>query len=782
MSLIRLFQEKKYLLRIFLWIAGIILLIVVSFSALVYVNVEKKVFKSEYENSQKVLSQMKYNIDYLDTMIRNITLSTYGSNDVKALMYLNDEETYEHLNVINKLNATIVANNPFIQSIYIYNNHKKLYYSTYGDLYHKDAELDKVLQSYTTIPVLRAIVRRSAESDDLGAGGTAANTVLSYVMYETTDRDNRMDGAIILNIKLDWLVDNIRAINRIEAGARSELYILDSGNGLIETDPGNPVQGSTFANTIRQAYVDQASGTEAQSAQPSGFFDQSIGGEKYIISYIRLEKTGWTLLDAKPYKEAYANLKQLLDTILLITMAIFAGALLLTLSVSRGIYKPVRRLMEQTSLGGSVTPGAKDEFSYLTEVYRKSREQLYEYHLEKNNNTGIMKLYFLKRLLVDSFSMSGTAFGEALHSLHPALSQEKPFVICVLRIDNYKLFMTKSLVERELLRFAIANITTEVISRSFAHQTVDMKDDSFTILLNIDSALQAASVEELLVEAQRYIKEHYKISFSVAISEPIEHYQAIAAAYSHTFTNSSYRYVQGHMAVITQAEIDEQASSIAMEQVMELTGKFIEVVKKGDPMRTEEKFRELFRNIRKLEYSDIMLASMQVVHHLKKAVYEMNRTLKEPIHIHAKLLNRELYEEETAEQFEEQLLEAVLTMTSERKSAAEEGNQVAADTIKAFIDSNYFDSSLSATDISGMMRLSAYKLSKISKEHFGMSIPEYINQVRLAKAVEWMENSKLSIQEIMRRVGIENESYFYKLFKAKFGLTPREYIAGRGKG
>ncbi|WP_308635559.1 helix-turn-helix domain-containing protein [Paenibacillus silvisoli] len=62
-----------------------------------------------------------------------------------------------------------------------------------------------------------------------------------------------------------------------------------------------------------------------------------------------------------------------------------------------------------------------------------------------------------------------------------------------------------------------------------------------------------------------------------------------------------------------------------------------------------------------------------------------------------------------------------------------------------------------------------------------MSVPEYINQVRLAKAVEWMENSKLSIQDIMRRVGIENESYFYKLFKAKHGMTPREYIAGRSK-
>ena len=91
------------------------------------------------------------------------------------------------------------------------------------------------------------------------------------------------------------------------------------------------------------------------------------------------------------------------------------------------------------------------------------------------------------------------------------------------------------------------------------------------------------------------------------------------------------------------------------------------------------------------------------------------------------------------------------------------------------------DSGLGASKLSDMLKLSPYKLGKISKEYFEMTIPEYINQIRLTKSVEWMENSKLSIQEIMVRVGIENESYFYKIFKAKFGTTPREYRAQRSQ-
>jgi len=766
MRLLRLFREKKYWLRIFLWIACVILLIVCSFAALIYYNVERKVFQGEYENSQKILSQMKYNIDYLDSTIRSLTLSTYSNNEIKALMYLTDDETYDHLSTINKLNATIIANNPFLHSIYIYNNNKNVYYSTFGDLFHTDAELDHALRSYDSVPSLKAIVRKLKVSDGLDPKFI---TVMSYIMYENVDDRNRMDGAVILNIKLDWLVNNIRALNGTDSGANSFLYILDSGNQLIETEPTGSIDSNPFAVKVREAYA------QSEAGAASGFLTRRVQGEKYIISYIHLENTGWTLLEARPYKEAYANLKQLLDTILLITAAVFIGALLLTLSVTRGIYSPVRRLMEQTSMGGSsqestIRSGARDEFGYLTEVYRKSKEQLYEYHLEKNNNTNIMKLYFLKKLLADSFGMSEAEADDVFKQLGVSFSRMKPFLLCVLRIDDYKPFMRRSLAERELLRFAIANITTDVLSKAFVAQTIDMKDDSFTILLNTDESTDAEQVAQLLAEGQAYIKRHYGITFSVAVSEPVAEYTAIASAYSHAFANSAYRYVFGPMSVFTQAFIDERTGDADIEQALETESRFVETFKKGDPAKTEEKFRELFRQIRKLEYSDIMLVSMQVVHHLKKAIYEMNRNRKEPINIPKQLLNRELYEEETIEGFEHNLLDAISAIGIEGNESAYEGNRVAADTVKEIIDTNYFDSTLSATGISDMMRLSSYKLSKIS-------IPEYINQVRLAKAVEWMGNSKLSIQDIMRRVGIENESYFYKLFKANFGMTPREYMA-----
>jgi transcriptional regulator GlxA family with amidase domain len=41
-----------------------------------------------------------------------------------------------------------------------------------------------------------------------------------------------------------------------------------------------------------------------------------------------------------------------------------------------------------------------------------------------------------------------------------------------------------------------------------------------------------------------------------------------------------------------------------------------------------------------------------------------------------------------------------------------------------------------------------------------------------------LENTSLSIMDISFTVGYENTSYFHKIFREKFGMSPREY---RGK-
>ncbi len=56
------------------------------------------------------------------------------------------------------------------------------------------------------------------------------------------------------------------------------------------------------------------------------------------------------------------------------------------------------------------------------------------------------------------------------------------------------------------------------------------------------------------------------------------------------------------------------------------------------------------------------------------------------------------------------------------------------------------------------------------------SVNEYIRNYRIDKAKELLETSDLNITEITYKVGINSRSYFSKLFKKKYGVSPKQYL------
>lgn len=65
------------------------------------------------------------------------------------------------------------------------------------------------------------------------------------------------------------------------------------------------------------------------------------------------------------------------------------------------------------------------------------------------------------------------------------------------------------------------------------------------------------------------------------------------------------------------------------------------------------------------------------------------------------------------------------------------------------------------------------------KKLYNKSVNQYIREVRLDKAKELMESTNLNITEITYQIGINSRSYFAKLFKDRFGVTPKDYIGMR---
>ena len=65
--------------------------------------------------------------------------------------------------------------------------------------------------------------------------------------------------------------------------------------------------------------------------------------------------------------------------------------------------------------------------------------------------------------------------------------------------------------------------------------------------------------------------------------------------------------------------------------------------------------------------------------------------------------------------------------------------------------------------------------SRFFKEHYGMTVTEYISKSRIEKASELLEDTTLSIGEIMEQVGYSGKTAFYKRFAEIKGMTPQQY-------
>ncbi|MDR1643287.1 MAG: response regulator [Clostridiales bacterium] len=64
-------------------------------------------------------------------------------------------------------------------------------------------------------------------------------------------------------------------------------------------------------------------------------------------------------------------------------------------------------------------------------------------------------------------------------------------------------------------------------------------------------------------------------------------------------------------------------------------------------------------------------------------------------------------------------------------------------------------------------------LSRLFKKEMGINFSEYLIEARIRKATELLEQTRLPVEEIAERIGIDNVSYFYKFYKRETGRTPR---------
>jgi len=82
-------------------------------------------------------------------------------------------------------------------------------------------------------------------------------------------------------------------------------------------------------------------------------------------------------------------------------------------------------------------------------------------------------------------------------------------------------------------------------------------------------------------------------------------------------------------------------------------------------------------------------------------------------------------------------------------------------------------------ELASSIGINVNKLQEGFKYLYNETVNNYIQELRLENAKKLLTETELSISEITEKIGLSNPSYFSKVFKEKFKISPNQYRRGK---
>ena len=90
-----------------------------------------------------------------------------------------------------------------------------------------------------------------------------------------------------------------------------------------------------------------------------------------------------------------------------------------------------------------------------------------------------------------------------------------------------------------------------------------------------------------------------------------------------------------------------------------------------------------------------------------------------------------------------------------------------------YIDHNYREGTLE--ELAKKTGYTTAYLSRLLKNNTGNNFKQLLQQRKLQQAAYYLENTTLTTERTIEKIGYENSAYFYKKFADKYGCSPRQY-------
>jgi AraC-like DNA-binding protein len=350
------------------------------------------------------------------------------------------------------------------------------------------------------------------------------------------------------------------------------------------------------------------------------------------------------------------------------------------------------------------------------------------------------------------------------------------YQVIVFQLDNYyNYLLSKTDQERFLMNKMIYNSIKWTFALKFRCYTVSPELDKVTVLLIHDSLdVETASKLDATI---RYMQDdiHATLGLTVCagVSGTAKDRAQLHSCNANALLSLHYKAVYGKHALIYYDQLPTAKPS-SYAQLSQEIHKITDDLREGRLDRIELRLNEILDELKAGEHFllDWMHAIFaNIMSAIMKYVIEQRIDLQE-------LRNEDvfmtLYSYEFLEEKKAYVLQICELITRLQQAKSEEKKSTSSQLIIDYID-KHFDQPISLGIMADQLSLSPSYLSVVIKNQLGMGFVEYINKLRIQKAVSLLEDNDVTIQQIAEQCGYDTVHTFIRQFKKMYQMPPNEY-------
>lgn|GEM_PF-1540168 len=739
-------KERSIYRNIFLSLIVGITLSVIVLSSVLYIFFEDFSINTISALTKDILTQISYSADNLNNLTSTIALQTYYDPSIQSIAY-NSPSIYKDSDINSKL-AYVRNTSLAVHSVYILNLKKGI---VYYSMPYKNTSFSSSIKTFfdndvlikikniKTYGKLKPIFRIVTEQYDLNV--KVNQKMFTYIFFDSSEDTNYMDeNILVININQTWLEDQINSINSFP---ESSIFITNAKGQRILT--------ATKVSEIDETLSKRISDIIIKKPELSGYFPLSYENKKYIVSFVNTIEFDWKFISVIPYNVIEGKLNKIRIFTVIAGISIFALGLLASIFISKKLYKPIMLLFSKAA----------------------------SHQEEKNIFLRHKKQEFLNNLLTGNMKRDMTFLRQTMDKLKIGLNADTIFQLVVFKIDKYKIYTSEnSLEDQELYKLALMNIASELFSEHFKNESIDLGGDHIVMILESIQPPASSNINELvksiICSVGSYFQAYYNYSISAAYGTPDTNIMDISATYETINHSLNYRLVYGYNCIIDSVkEISERTNDFTYN--IKLEKQFTDSILLGKLEDIKCFYNEIMGHALTCSYNVInyVILRLAVAISITTEIVRNNSALA--TNYDFKAFINQVNSMETLEDVKYCFYNLFENLVSKNEDTKNQKHEQLITKALEIINSSYENPGLFIEPIADKLKISSAYLGRLFKNYTCKSVSDYINDIRMKKAMELLKDTNYSVNEISEKSGFPSNGYFYTLFKKKNGITPNQF-------